>query len=76
MNLFTKQKQTHGHRKQTYGYQRGKLGVWGGINQEFGLNKHIPLYKKQMNNMELLTEHHRGYKIQSIFCNNLYEKNS
>ena len=29
----TKQKQTHRHRKQTYGYQRGKggrdkLGVW------------------------------------------------
>ena len=33
MNFFTKQKQTHRHRKQTYGYQRGKgrgekLGVW------------------------------------------------
>ena len=35
MNLFTKQKQTHRHRKQTYGYQRGwqgwerdKLGIW------------------------------------------------
>ena len=33
MNLFTKQKQTHRLRKQTYGYQRGKmgrdtLGVW------------------------------------------------
>ena len=26
MNLFTKQKQTHRHRKQTYGYQRGKVG--------------------------------------------------
>ena len=26
MNLFTKQKQTHRLRKQTYGYQRGKLG--------------------------------------------------
>ena len=24
MNLFTKQKQTHRHRKQTYSYQRGK----------------------------------------------------
>ena len=24
MNLFTNQKQSHGHRKQTYGYQRGK----------------------------------------------------
>ena len=34
MNLFTKQKQTHRSRNQTYGYQRGnvsgsdKLGVW------------------------------------------------
>ena len=33
MNLSTKQKQTHRHRKQTLGYQRGKkggekLGVW------------------------------------------------
>ena len=27
MNLLTKQKQTHRLRKQTYGYQRGK--VWG-----------------------------------------------
>ena len=25
MNLFTKQKQTHRHRKQTYDYQRGNL---------------------------------------------------
>ena len=35
MNLYTKKKQTHWHRKQSYGYQRGKggtgrekLGVW------------------------------------------------
>ena len=34
MNIFTKQKQTHRHRKQTYDYPRGmveerdKLGVW------------------------------------------------
>ena len=27
MNLFTKQKQTHRHRKQIYGYQEG--GGWG-----------------------------------------------
>ena len=26
MNLFMKQKQTHRHRKQTYGYQRGRGG--------------------------------------------------
>ena len=32
MNLFPKQKETQGHRKQSYGYQRvcggDKLGVW------------------------------------------------
>ena len=33
MNLFIKQKQAHRHRKQSYGYQRGKqgrdeLGIW------------------------------------------------
>ena len=26
MNSYTKQKKTHRHRKQTYGYQRGKEG--------------------------------------------------
>ena len=30
INLFTKLKQTLRHRKQTYGYQRGKVGQ--GIN--------------------------------------------
>ena len=30
MNLFTKQKQIHRHRKQVYGYQRGRWGK--GIN--------------------------------------------
>ena len=29
MNLFTKQKQTHRCRKQTYGYQREKVGGKG-----------------------------------------------
>ena len=29
MNLFTKEKQTHRHSKQAYGYQRG---MGGGIN--------------------------------------------
>ena len=27
MNLFTKQKQTHRHEKQTWGYQRGERGA-------------------------------------------------
>ena len=28
MNLYTKQKQTHKLRKQTCGYQKGKVGGW------------------------------------------------
>ena len=58
MNLFTKQKQTHRHkkqtyRKQTYGYQRGK-GEERGINQEFGINRYTLQYIKQKNNKDLL----------------------
>ena len=37
MNLFTKQPQTHRHRKQTYGYQRGIVGQGAEINYEFGI---------------------------------------
>ena len=51
MNLFTKQKHTHRHRKQTYGYQMGK---GGGINQEVGINIYTLLYTKQIINKDLL----------------------
>ena len=50
-NLLTEQKQTHRHRKQTYGCQRGK---GGGINQEFGSNISTRLCIKQINNKDLL----------------------
>ena len=43
MNLFTKQKENHRHRKQTYGYQRGR-GVRGEINQEIGINSHVRFF--------------------------------
>ena len=39
MNLFTKQKQSHRCRKQTYSYQKGKVGR-SGMNQEAGINIH------------------------------------
>ena len=45
MNLFTKQKQTHRHRKQIYGYQRGGRGV----NQEFEINRYTLAHTKQRN---------------------------
>ena len=51
MNLFTKQKQTHRHRKQTYGYQRGRGEQ---INQEFGIKMFTLLYIKQITNKDLV----------------------
>ena len=61
MNLFTKQKQIHGHRKETYSYQRGREE---GINQEFGANRYIPLYIKYINNKDLLNS--TGNYIQYV----------
>ena len=52
MNLFIKQKQTHKHRKQTYGYQRGKVGR--GINWEAGISIYTLLYIKLMISKDLL----------------------
>ena len=52
MNLFTKQKQTHRHRKQIYGYQRGKGR--GGISQEYEINIYTLLHIKQITNKALL----------------------
>ena len=52
LNLFTKQKQTHRDRKQTYGYQRRELG-WGEINQEFGIRRYKQLYIKHVNIKDL-----------------------
>ena len=44
MNLFTKQRQAHRLWKQTYGYQREKVG---GMNKLRFFDKHIPtsIYK-------------------------------
>ena len=43
MKLFPKLRQTHRHRRQTYGYQKGQAGGRG-INQEFGINIYTLLY--------------------------------
>ena len=53
MKLFTKPRQTHRHRKQTYGYPKGQVGGRG-INQEFGINIYTLLYIKQIINKDLL----------------------
>ena len=38
LNLFTKQKQTHRLRKQTYGYQRGKVRWLDGITDSMDMS--------------------------------------
>ena len=65
MNLFTKQKQTHRHRKQNYGYQRGKgdrdkLGVW---------DKQIHTIIYKIDKQQEFTVEHK--ELYSISCNNL-----
>ena len=62
MNLLIGQKQTHGHRKPIYGYQRGQWGV-GEKNQEFGVNIHNTIYKTD--NQQGPTVQHRIF--YSIF---------
>ena len=64
-NLFTKQKQTHGHRKQTYGYQeerrgKDKLGVW---------DQQIQTTTYKTDKQQGPTAWHR--ELYSISCNNL-----
>ena len=61
MNLFTKQKQIHRHRKQAYGYQRGNVG--GGINQEFGFNRYTLLYIKLDNQQGPTVQNRELYSI-------------
>ena len=67
MNLFTKQKQTLRHRKQTYGYPKGwgqggrdKLGVW---------DQQIQTTVYKIGKQQGLADQHR--KLYSISCNNL-----
>ena len=52
MNLFTKQKQTHRRREQTYGCQRGRMG--GEIVREFGVDMYTLLYLKWITNKDLI----------------------
>ena len=52
MNSFTKQKQRHNFRKQTYVYQEG--GIGRGINWEAGIDIYTLLYIKKIINKNLL----------------------
>ena len=51
MNLFTKQKEAHRHRKQIYSYQRGKGRR---IDWEIGIKAHILLYTGCVASRDLL----------------------
>ena len=59
MNLFTKEKQTHRHSKQAYGYQRG---MGGGMDWEFGISRCKLVCIEWINSKVLL--HSTGNHIQ------------
>ena len=67
MSLFTKQKQTHRHRKQTCGYQREKAE--GGIIQEYTVNGYVVIYIKQ-DLQQGFTEYHRELYLNPIITYN------
>ena len=62
MNLFTKQKQSHKCKKQTYGHH---WDSGGGINWEIGIDIHTLLCIKQITNKDLLysTENSTQYSL-------------
>ena len=53
MNSLTKQKQTHRHRENKFMGTKGDT-LWGGINQELGINIHTLPYIRQITNKDLL----------------------
>ena len=82
MNLYTKQKQTHRHSKQTCGCQGGEEVGVGGMDREFGVSRCKLLYIGWINNKVLLYStrnyiqypviNHNGkeYKKECIYMDN------
>ena len=72
MNLFTKQKQSHRHREQTYGYQGEK--ELGGMSQEIGTDIYILLYMNQITNKNILynTGNSAQYSVMSRVGKKIY----
>ena len=70
MNLFTKQKQSHRCRKQTYGYQGG---TGGGINWEIRIDIYTLVYIKSITNKNLLysTGNSTQYSVMTYMEKNL-----
>ena len=69
MNLFTKQKQSHRRRKQTYGYQRGKVG---GRDKSGTWGKHMNTTIYNIDKQQRSTVQHR--ELYSVFWEYLYQK--
>ena len=66
MKLFTKEKQTHTHRKQMYGYQRDQQGGRE-INEKFSINIYYnTIYKVNQQGPNV-----QNRELYSISCNNL-----
>ena len=64
MNLLTKQKQIHRHKKHVYDYQSGS-----GVYQEHEINRYIPFYIKQISNKLLLNNTVNNIQYLNIACN-------
>ena len=76
MNLFTKQKQSHRCRKQTYGYW-GDKSEGAGINWEIGIDHmYSTIYIKQIANKNMLYSigNSTQYSVMPISENNLKKK--
>ena len=63
MNLFTKQKQIHRFRKQTYGYQRGKVGGGRDKLEVWDQRRHTTIYKIDFHRKET-----QGHGEQTYGC--------
>ena len=75
VNLFTKQKQTHKYRKQTY-FPKNRRGAQEEVNQEFGVNINTLLYIKYINSKVILYSTENYIKQLIIIYNGKeYEKN-
>ena len=66
-NLLAKQEQAHRLQKQTYGYQRGKVGGVG-INQEFEINTNALLFTKQITNKDPLCSTGNSTQYSVMIC--------
>ena len=65
MNLYTKQKQAHRHRKQIYGYKGEREG--GRINLEFWINRYTLLHVKNRKVLLYLVINYNGKECEKIY---------